>query len=172
MTFNQPPDHEVAMTAAMVLCPTVRKWAMSMGVMSGALTHLDCKAVYEVMMGGGSFDATQLKECRERPFTGPQMGLWRNLEDAVLYYSAPCWTDNHGLLMAFQRGAHQTFRSWGIPALKWATRMLDEGADSRVVKRAAEVLAFGAWDRRNEGVWIYNPGEELRVKWDSYTGAE
>jgi hypothetical protein len=48
--------------------------------------------------------------------------------------------------------------------------MLEEGADGRVVKRAAEVLAFAAWDRRNEGVWVYNPGEELRLKWDGRAG--
>jgi len=170
--MNQPPDHEVAMMSAMVLSPTVRVWAMSMGVMGHAFTHADCKAVYEVMLGGGAFDAPMLKESLERPFTGQQTGLWRNIEDAVLYYSAPCWTDNHGLLMAFQRGAHQTFLRWGIPVLKWATKMLEDGADGRVLRRAAEVLAFAAWDRRNEGIWIYNPGEELRVKWDSYTGCQ
>jgi hypothetical protein len=172
MTFNQPPEHEIAMAAAMVLCPTVRAWALAMGVMPSAFTHADCRYIYEIMLGNGSFDSPLLQEHRERPFTGPQMGLWRNLEDAVLYYSAPCWTDNHGLLMAFQRGAHQTFKLWGVPVLEWAAKMLGDGADGRVVKRAAEVLAFAAWDRRNEGVWIYNPGQELRVKWDSYTGAQ
>jgi len=172
MSFNQPPDHEVAMAAAMVLSPTVRKWASEMGVTSQAFTHGDCKYVYDIIVGGGSFDATLLQECRERPFTGPQMGLWRNLEDAVLYYSAPCWTDNHGLLMAFQRGANMTFHRWGIPVLSWCVKMLGQGADKRIVRRAAEVLAFAAWDFKGDGVWIYQPGEELRVKWDSYAGVQ
>jgi hypothetical protein len=172
MSFNQPPDHEVAMTAAMVLSPTVRAWALAMGVTSQAFTHADCKAVYDVIVGGGTFDAPMLQERRERPFTCQQTGLWRNLEDAVLYYSAPCWTDNHGLLMAFQRGAHLSFARWGIPILKWAVRMLDEGADGRVVRRAAEVLAFAAWERANAGVWVYNPGKECLVQWDSYTEVE
>lgn len=172
MSYNQPPEYEVGMAAAMVLCPTVRSWAVSMGVMGSAFTHDDCRAVYEVMLGNGSFDAPQLKEVRERPFTGPHMSLWRNIEDAVLHYSAPCWTDNHGLLMEFQRGAHKTFKRWGVPVLKWATKMLEDGAEGRVVKRASEVLAFAAFDRRDEGVWIYNPGKELLVKWDSYTGVE
>jgi hypothetical protein len=170
MSFNQPPDHEIAMAAAMVMCPTVRAWARSMGVMGSAFTHDDCRTVYEVALGNGSFEAPQMQEIRERPFTGPQLGLFRNLEDAVLYYAAPCWSENHGLLMAFQRGAHQTFRRWGVPVLEWATKMLRDGADGRVVKRAAEVLAFAAWDRRNEGVWVYNPGEELRLKWDGRAG--
>ena len=172
MSFNQPPDHEVAMVAAMVLSPTVRKWASEMGITSQALTHEDCKTVYDIIVGGGSFDALLMQEVRERPFTGPQMGLWRNLEDAVLYYSAPCWTDNHGLLMAFQRGANMTFHLWGIPVLAWCVKMLGEGADKRIVQRAAEVLAFAAWDFKGDGVWIYQPGEELRVKWDSYTGVK
>jgi hypothetical protein len=172
MNYNQPPDHEVAMMAAMVLSPTVRKWAIGMGVMGDAFTHADCRYVYDIIVGGGAFDAPMLQECRERPFTGQQMGLWRNIEDAVLYYSAPCWTDNHGLLMAFQRGAHLAFPRWGSTVLKWCVKMLDSGSDPRVLRRAAEVVAFAAWDFRGDGVWIYNPGEELRVKWDSYVGVE
>ncbi len=172
MSINQPPDHEVAMAAAMVLSPTVRRWAMEMGVTSQAFTHGDCKAVYEHTVGGGSFDAPCLQESRQRPFTGQQMGLWRNIEDAVLYYSAPCWTDNHGLLMAFQRGANASFYRWGIPILAWCVRMLNEGADKRIVRRAAEVLAFAAWEPRGDGVWVYIAGEEKRFKWDSYAGAE
>jgi hypothetical protein len=50
--------------------------------------------------------------------------------------------------------------------------MLDEGADGRVVRRAAEVLAFAAWERANAGVWVYNPGKECLVQWDSYTEVE
>jgi hypothetical protein len=169
MTFNQPPDHEVAMTAAMVLSPTVREWAQSMGITSQAIEHEDCKTVYDVIVGGGSFDAELLKEVRERPFTGFRP-LWRNLEDAVLYYSAPCWTDNHGLLMAFQRGANKTFYRWGIPVLAWCVQMLEEGSDKRILRRAAEVMAFAAWDYKGEGVWIYNPGKELLVTWDSCAG--
>ena len=166
MQTTPPPEHEAIMVACLCICPTCRAWATAMGVTETAFSHPDTTLLAGWFLSGGHVDAPgSVSEALARPVHPPGVfSVWGNLRDACEYYADPSWDPDHARLRAFQRAAQKTFPLWGHNVLIWAADRIKAG-DTNVIQRAAELLAFMAWDIQGQGVWVYNPGEELRVKW-------
>lgn len=159
------PIDELWIVAGLMFCPTCREWFREMGFTLGCLQNPACEALAAFALSGRQTVPRELGIALGVTDGRQSVGEWLCSRDVE------AWAKDHGFLARMQVSLRTLKARWLPRLLRWcATQAEAENCNARFLDIAAQAAAFAAWDEHTPGkVWVYNPGEELRVAWEGGT---